>query len=361
MGSGTGMMGRARGDSIIFDPQSFKEGGIHEITALKCDTPLMQKVLAEEEEDYYEEESEEERSLGEEDEDQLGDNIARKITISLNKKSSQKDKQLLASTTKKRIGSILAKGIKSEATKNKSAKKSLHADSLPNSLPNSLPIHPQTPSQHSSPKPGRRSPKQSTASMRKGYYTPPAAKATPGGKKNSTAKRIQSGKVKGRGGGGEGGGELGGQPDDGLVLIGPDGEDVVGNSAVIILTSAAATAGCFLPDSVPMASLSVLNREGRVGVYTVLQRKARVEKFHEKRKMRIWRKRIKYDCRKKLADSRPRVKGRFVKRVEGEEDDIVIVENMGGLDDADGSLGARDHMDNDFERVLFDAERDSLF
>jgi hypothetical protein len=52
----------------------------------------------------------------------------------------------------------------------------------------------------------------------------------------------------------------------------------------------------------------------KVGIYTPEARTIRLAKFHEKRKRRVWRKRIKYDCRKKLADSRPRIKGRFVKR-----------------------------------------------
>ena len=66
--------------------------------------------------------------------------------------------------------------------------------------------------------------------------------------------------------------------------------------------------------------MELLNRGGRIGIYLPEERKARIAKFHSKRKIRIWRKRIKYDCRKKLADSRPRIKGRFVKRsdVDGE-------------------------------------------
>ena len=65
--------------------------------------------------------------------------------------------------------------------------------------------------------------------------------------------------------------------------------------------------------------MELINKGGRVGIYLPDERRARIAKFHTKRKVRIWRKRIKYDCRKKLADSRPRIKGRFVKRSDVEE------------------------------------------
>mmetsp|Transcript_21591 Transcript_21591/g.31409 ORF Transcript_21591/g.31409 Transcript_21591/m.31409 type:complete len:239 (+) Transcript_21591:102-818(+) len=54
----------------------------------------------------------------------------------------------------------------------------------------------------------------------------------------------------------------------------------------------------------------------KIGAYTKLERRALIEKFRAKKKRRVWRKQIKYDCRKRLADTRPRVKGRFVSRKE---------------------------------------------
>jgi hypothetical protein len=45
-----------------------------------------------------------------------------------------------------------------------------------------------------------------------------------------------------------------------------------------------------------------------------LERAAIINRFHGKRARRVWNKKIRYNCRKNLADRRMRVKGRFVKR-----------------------------------------------
>jgi len=52
----------------------------------------------------------------------------------------------------------------------------------------------------------------------------------------------------------------------------------------------------------------------KIGTLTVAERKIKIEKYLEKRKKRSWSRRINYDCRKRVADSRLRIKGRFVTR-----------------------------------------------
>ena len=49
-----------------------------------------------------------------------------------------------------------------------------------------------------------------------------------------------------------------------------------------------------------------------VGPISWLERRAKVEKFKRKKCRRFWREKISYDCRKKVADNRLRVKGKFV-------------------------------------------------
>lgn len=58
----------------------------------------------------------------------------------------------------------------------------------------------------------------------------------------------------------------------------------------------------------------VYNKNGRIGIYTPAERAAIIARFQKKRKSRVWNKKIRYNCRKNLADRRLRIKGRFVKR-----------------------------------------------
>ena len=49
-----------------------------------------------------------------------------------------------------------------------------------------------------------------------------------------------------------------------------------------------------------------------VGPISWLERKFKVSKYIQKKKKRVWKKKISYDCRKRVADNRLRVKGKFV-------------------------------------------------
>ncbi|UPR02793.1 CCT domain-containing protein [Chloropicon primus] len=63
------------------------------------------------------------------------------------------------------------------------------------------------------------------------------------------------------------------------------------------------------------------NGDGRVmiGTLTLDERRARILRYRQKRHERNFRKRIKYNCRKTLADSRPKIRGRFARNDEIEE------------------------------------------
>lgn len=49
-----------------------------------------------------------------------------------------------------------------------------------------------------------------------------------------------------------------------------------------------------------------------LGPISWLERKNKVSKYLQKKKKRIWNKKINYDCRKKVAENRLRIKGKFV-------------------------------------------------
>ncbi|KAG7538486.1 CCT domain [Arabidopsis suecica] len=55
-----------------------------------------------------------------------------------------------------------------------------------------------------------------------------------------------------------------------------------------------------------------------------MDREARVLRYREKRKNRKFEKTIRYASRKAYAESRPRIKGRFAKRTETENDDVFL-------------------------------------
>jgi hypothetical protein len=92
--------------------------------------------------------------------------------------------------------------------------------------------------------------------------------------------------------------------------------------------------GSLHSSGIPAAALAALQRppnttgvavvggNGYIGAYSPTARKERIARFLQKRNRRVWTKKVKYDVRKNFADSRIRVKGRFVKK----EDEEILRE-----------------------------------
>ena len=84
---------------------------------------------------------------------------------------------------------------------------------------------------------------------------------------------------------------------------------------------------------------------GRVGIYTPTERAAILVRFHDKRTRRNWQKKIRYNCRKSLADSRVRVKGRFVKRATEQEQELLLYARLGSVVDSTNAIDDDDMPD----------------
>ncbi|ESR37952.1 CCT domain-containing protein [Citrus sinensis] len=94
----------------------------------------------------------------------------------------------------------------------------------------------------------------------------------------------------------------------------------------------------------PLASESSMIIEGmnRACPYSPEEKKERIERYRSKRTQRNFNKRIKYACRKTLADSRPRIRGRFARNEEIEKNSEVQWNRVAGEEDEDNWINYLD-------------------
>ncbi|XP_073024161.1 uncharacterized protein [Primulina eburnea] len=82
---------------------------------------------------------------------------------------------------------------------------------------------------------------------------------------------------------------------------------------------------------------SVMESMNRACKYGPEEKRERIERYRSKRNLRNFNKKIKYECRKTLADSRPRIRGRFARNDETEKtpqrrDNVFVEEDDEGDD-----------------------------
>jgi hypothetical protein len=77
---------------------------------------------------------------------------------------------------------------------------------------------------------------------------------------------------------------------------------------------------------------------GWVGAYSPAQRRMRLRRWFRDRLARAWVKKVNYECRHTLANNRVRIKGRFVKKVEGADGPDVAVASTAAASASTASL-----------------------
>ncbi|KAL8501609.1 hypothetical protein ACS0TY_020935 [Phlomoides rotata] len=90
---------------------------------------------------------------------------------------------------------------------------------------------------------------------------------------------------------------------------------------------------------------SIIESMNRANPYSPEEKKERIERYRNKRNLRNFNKKIKYECRKTLADSRPRIRGRFARN---DEIDQIKTASQAQWDNT-ASLDQEDEYDQDDE------------
>ena len=88
-----------------------------------------------------------------------------------------------------------------------------------------------------------------------------------------------------------------------------------------------------VPNTVPEAKLTTdIHKRRIIGLLSYEERQKKINKYRAKRSTRVWIKKISYSCRKRVADQRPRVKGRFVSKNERAQANSVLCANKGSAE-----------------------------
>lgn len=105
---------------------------------------------------------------------------------------------------------------------------------------------------------------------------------------------------------------------------------VVGQAAPVASTKC--FSGSSMTDACTRNNKEIGNANASSQLDPTVEREARVMRYKEKRKNRKFEKQIRYASRKAYAEKRPRIKGRFVKRSEPEEQTVPPQYNQDHLD-----------------------------